>query len=234
MQLVIFDVDGTLTDTDDVDRICFQLALKQEFGLLELSCNWEIYTYTTDQGIATEVLTSLLNRAPFPSELERVRTRFLSELNHAFHKNPNDFRAIPGATGVLQHLQEETVWKVAIATGCWADSAFFKLRQAEIQFKFPFASCEDSISRDEIVHCAIEKAKIYYDCNNISSVVYVGDGVWDVATARNLGIGFVGVSSDENRSRLKAAGAKFICRDFDQTRSFLSYLNHFNCYESSN
>jgi phosphoglycolate phosphatase-like HAD superfamily hydrolase len=90
------------------------------------------------------------------------------------------------------------------------------------------------VSRDEIVHRAIEKAKFHYDCRNFSTVVYVGDGVWDVTTAKNLGIGFIGVSAAEKRYRLKKAGAKFICRDFHVTPRFLNYLNHFNGYESSN
>jgi phosphoglycolate phosphatase-like HAD superfamily hydrolase len=234
MKLVIFDVDGTLTNTNRVDGICFEQALKKEFGIPGISLKWERYMHTTDRGIATEVLTSYFNREPDNSELERIRASLLQALREAHRTDPRNFKEVPGAARILEHLQRETDWKVAIATGCWADSALFKLRRAGIRIDLPFASCDDAISRDEIVHRAIEKAKFHYDCRNFTSVVFVGDGVWDVTTAKKLGIGFIGVSAAEKRRRLRRAGAKYICRDFHVTPQFLGYLNQFNGYESSN
>jgi phosphoglycolate phosphatase-like HAD superfamily hydrolase len=234
MKLVIFDVDGTLTDTNEVDGACFRLAFQQEFGLRKISCDWESYNYTTDQGIATEVLTSFLNRNPLDSELSRARTRFIQNLRDAYCLNPQDFQEVRGAGSILRLLREETDWKVAIATGCWAESARFKLQRAGLQTDTPFASCEDSTSRDGIVSRVIEKAKFYYECKDFTTVVFVGDGVWDVTTAKNLGIGFVGISANEKRQRLRKAGAKFICTDYQLTPVFLDYLNHFDAYESSN
>ncbi len=234
MKLVIFDVDGTLTKTNEVDGVCFQLAFEQEFGLSKISCDWESYNHSTDQGIAKEVLTSYFNRNPLDSELSRARTRFIRNLREAYCSNPQDFREVPGAGSTLRLLREETDWKVAIATGCWAESAKFKLQRAGIQTDTPFASCEDSISRDGIVSRVIEKAKFFYNCKDFATVVFVGDGVWDVTTAKTLGIGFVGISANEKSQRLRKAGAKFICSDFQLTPVFLNYLDHFDVYESSN
>lgn len=227
MKLVVFDVDGTLTDTNQVDGLCFRLAFQQEFGLRKISRDWESYNYSTDQGIATEVLTSFFNRNPLDSELARARARFIRNLREAYCSNPRDFQEVRGAGSILRLLREETDWKVAIATGCWSESARFKLQRAGIQMDTPFASCEDSISRDGIVSRVIEKAKVYYECKDFSTVVFVGDGVWDVTTAKNLGIGFVGISANEKSQRLKKAGAKFICKDFQLTPVFFKLLEPF-------
>lgn len=234
MRLVIFDVDGTLTDTNEVDGICFQRALQEEFGLPMISRKWASYQHTTDVGIATEVLGAYWNRVPSTAELKRTQNRFLTLLKQAHRSHPDHFREIPGAREILNYLKQEGTWKVAIATGCWAESALFKLQNAGIHVDLPFASCEESISRDVIVSRAIEKAKFYYDCREFSCTVFVGDGAWDVTTANTLGIGFIGISPAEKQSLLKNAGAKFICRSFSPTSRFLTYLNEWSCYATSN
>lgn len=44
MKLVMFDIDGTLTQTDAVDGACFVKALEEVFGFAGISDDWWIYT----------------------------------------------------------------------------------------------------------------------------------------------------------------------------------------------
>ena len=55
MQLVIFDVDGTLTNTYKIDENCFVRALALEFGIFGVNTNWTEYSYTTDSGITQQI-----------------------------------------------------------------------------------------------------------------------------------------------------------------------------------
>jgi phosphoglycolate phosphatase-like HAD superfamily hydrolase len=58
----------------------------------------------------------------------------------------------------------------------------------------------------------------------IPRAVYVGDGLWDLRAARELGIGFVGVRHDADESRLRAEGAQRIVRDYRDPRRFIALL----------
>ena len=40
---------------------------------------------------------------------------------------------------------------------------------------------------------AIKKAKNYFDVDNFEQIISVGDGIWDLRTAKNLGIHFLGI-----------------------------------------
>ena len=233
MNLVIFDVDGTLTDTNHIDAICFERALQQEFGVSGISFNWESYQHTTDAGIATEILRFHFGRDPLANELNSVRDRMVRLLEKAHQSNPEDFREICGARTILHSLQQQQDWRIAIATGCWSASALLKLRKAGIEADVPFASCNDSVSRSAIVKSAIHKSRFFYDVRDFTSITFIGDGVWDIAAAQSLGIGFLGIANETKQTRLKAAGAKFVCSKYDPADEFLNCLKQGNGYAPS-
>src|SRR2546425_12228616 len=55
MHLVMFDIDGTLTETLKVDEECFVRSFKDVFGFADLDTDWSHYPRTTDSGIFHEV-----------------------------------------------------------------------------------------------------------------------------------------------------------------------------------
>ena len=52
MKLVVFDIDGTLTQTNEVDSRCFEEALRIVLGIEEFDTCWENYQFVTDSGVA--------------------------------------------------------------------------------------------------------------------------------------------------------------------------------------
>ncbi len=50
MRYVIFDIDGTLTDTKAVDDKCFIKAFDQTFGIDISNQKWEDLQHVTDWG----------------------------------------------------------------------------------------------------------------------------------------------------------------------------------------
>lgn len=51
VHLVMFDIDGTLTETIKVDEECFVRSLEQVFGFTDIDADWSHYAYATDSGI---------------------------------------------------------------------------------------------------------------------------------------------------------------------------------------
>src|SRR5947208_3271372 len=84
MQLVIFDLDGTLTQTTSVDAECYVRALADEAGIERINTRWSDYVHVTDSGITEQIFLEHRGRAPTPDELARLQRRFVTLLEAAF------------------------------------------------------------------------------------------------------------------------------------------------------
>lgn len=223
MKLVVFDIDGTLTRTDEVDEVCYVRAFEEELGWAGISTDWAAYPSCTDEAIALEVFARHGNRLPRDGEIERVRRRFLSLLEAALAEGPDLFTEIPGAGEALRRLRSDPGFRVALATGAWEASARLKLRAAGLEVEgIPLATSDDHPSREEIVRRAIARAEA--GSGPFESIVSVGDGVWDLRTARALGVGFVGIGSGERAERLRREGAERVIEDFQDWEAFVECL----------
>ena len=73
MNLAIFDIDGTLTETNAVDEICFVQAFADAHAITEINTNWTEYEYVTDSGIMFQIFDERFGRPPDEDELMRIR-----------------------------------------------------------------------------------------------------------------------------------------------------------------
>jgi len=70
-----------------------------------------------------------------------------------------------------------------------------KLSLTRVDFEeIPFVSASDEKIREDIVRKCINNSKKHYAVNHFDKIVSVGDTTWDIKTAHNLKIGFVGVN----------------------------------------
>jgi phosphoglycolate phosphatase-like HAD superfamily hydrolase len=215
MNLAIFDIDGTLTETDHVDEICFVQALADAHAITEISTDWAGYPHTTDSAITFHVFQERFNRAPQEAELLRLKTRFVRLLEDYRVKDSSLFAEIYGASLMLRRLKQEPEWRIAIASGGWRVSAILKLKVAGIEVDdFPAAFADDGLSREEILQSAVLKAQMLFQQNHFARIVSVGDGLWDVRTARSLKFPFLGIGSGEGEKKLRRAGATHVIKDF--------------------
>lgn len=222
MHLIIFDVDGTLTRTNIVDAACYERAISDCLGF-RIDTDWSSYRHATDAGILSELLER--HGVPEkPSHVAAMRNRFLELLSAAVTADPDCCREVPGARAVINYLRERPHIQLAIATGAWADSALLKLRHADVPAEqLPFASSDDSPSRERILQIAFERAAARAGMK-IDAVTYVGDALWDLSAARSLGFGFVGIAVAEDTSRLLPAGATTVVPDFTDQEAFVRGL----------
>jgi phosphoglycolate phosphatase-like HAD superfamily hydrolase len=147
-------------------------------------------------------------------------------LSEQYHSNSSSFNAIAGASVALSKLKGESDWAVAIATGCWRESALLKLRAAKIDIEgIPAAFAEDGLSREEILQSAVSQSLEQYRVTRFAKTVSIGDGLWDVRTARHLDFTFLGVGSGESAAMLNRAGAKHVIEDFADYDRLVSFLN---------
>ena len=113
-----------------------------------------------------------------------------------YRESPNIFREVPGAACFLERLRSFDNARTAIATGCWLSEALFKLHASGLTVgDIPLATSDDDRNRKNIMQIAFEKALDFYACSRFKSVVYVGDGPWDLQASRSLGYSFIGIGS---------------------------------------
>lgn len=215
-RLALFDIDGTLTASNEVDDECFAEVVAAELGVRAEDIDWSAAPHITDVGIAHWLWTRHRGRGPSDAELAGVRERFVELMRERLRVSPERCRPIRGALESLARLEADG-WTIALATGAWRDSARLKLRAAGISPALPLFAADEAMAREEILtlardHCAGRSPGAF------DRIVSIGDGVWDVRTARRLSLPFVGVGSGAQRERLQAAGASHVIPDLEYTR----------------
>jgi phosphoglycolate phosphatase-like HAD superfamily hydrolase len=212
--LIIFDVDGTLCDTLEVEGRCYVEAIEGVTGHSVASMDWSRFPEATSSAITQHLLSEF--GVPNGVAVERlVLAEFVARLDSESRRRPDSFRPTAGALELFEDLKQREGYGVAIATGCWHDSAMLKLNRCGFMIGgVPLASSTDTARRADIISLAASRAG-----TGVDDAVYVGDGVWDLKAARKIGMRFVGVG--EHHERLREHGASRVLHSFaDHARFF--------------
>lgn len=194
MNLVMLDIDGTLTQSYEYDREIFGLAIAEVLGCPPVDADLNGYVDKTSIGVTLEAIRRLTGRSPEAEEIDEVKRRVLRHLERMYRESPGTFGEVPGASCFLERLRKLDGAGIAIATGCWRSEAMFKLRASGLSVDgIPLATSDDDRDRKRIMEIAAGRARDFYACPGFERVVYLGDGPWDLQASRSLGYGFVGI-----------------------------------------
>jgi beta-phosphoglucomutase-like phosphatase (HAD superfamily) len=215
MTAIIFDIDGTLTNTTKVDDKCFIKAFKTVFGIDISNQNWSELKNVTDWGITEEIILKNWNRIPTEIEYENMISEFVAQLQSELNANKKQFKEINGALNFISFLREKTNITIGIATGGWEKSANLKLKSIGVNSaEFIISNSNHFKTREDILLKTILNLKENWK-NKIDRIIYFGDGTWDFLTCKKLNIEFIGIDNSKN-NKLKKIGAKTIFNDFEQ------------------
>jgi phosphoglycolate phosphatase-like HAD superfamily hydrolase len=205
--LYIFDIDGTLTDSVPTYLKVITKVLAS-IGLKDIDTDYDNYLHHTDR-YALEYNYERNFRKKTPDNLKyELDTLLAEELS-----KHDPVTEIPGARTSLLHLQEQGI-PFAYGTGAFPKATVIKMVDANIPF-IPevLATSMTSVSRVGFVKEAIEKSKAYYNTTSFEKIIAVGDGLWDLKAAHELGIHFLGVGI-KNKDILFANGCTNWIEDF--------------------
>ncbi len=208
---VIFDIDGTLCDTNGVDDECYRQAAAAALDVPTSQIDWTCAPHHTDSGIARWLWERFRGRAPTPEEVGRMRRDFLRRLEAERMAQAHRFGSVRAAPQFLEALRRVGA-VLGIGTGGWRVSAELKLAAAGHPTQLLYATADDAEARLDIFSLAWTRATAYSGPPH--ATVLVGDGVWDVVTARNLSWCFVGVGTGAGAGRLREAGAGMVVPDY--------------------
>jgi phosphoglycolate phosphatase-like HAD superfamily hydrolase len=215
LHVILFDIDGTLTQSQSIDSVVYLRTLKALFDFEQVRTDWTAYANMTDRGILHEVFAAHRGAPPTLADIDGFRSHFVAQIESLAAKEP--FREVPGAVSMLEHLRGLPDHFIGLATGGWGASARIKCRSAGVDFDaFPAASSDDAMSRTDIMTLALER--VHAACRrapaDLASLIYVGDGVWDARACRKLEVPFIGIAAGADAERLSAEGAVTVLPDY--------------------
>ena len=223
MDLVIFDIDGTLIHSYQKEADCYEEALKNVMGISHIDKDLSLYQHVSDHGIANEIIMRACQRPATDDEQFAIENEFIRLFKESLAKTP--LTRIPGVQALLSHLTQEPTIALAIATGCYHRSALLKFEHAELPLKhLPIGSSNDSPIRTNIMQAAHAKAKSAYGIEQFDSITYIGDGPWDVRAVKELQWDFIGIASNYSHDTLTQLGAQNVVQDYSCLKTFCDYL----------
>jgi len=216
--IVIFDIDGTLTECHDADFALFFDTVSEVLKIHEISHDLSGYADVTDSGIVHHIIATHLGRSAELDELQVVENEFASRLERAVGATIH-FKEMKGAKAFVEYLESIGV-HVGIATGNWRKSAAIKLGAIGLQrLASKAGTSTDARARKDILRIASQK----FPESGTRTKWYIGDGVWDVECAKAIGFNFIGIGQ-----KLKSLGLPYWADNFHAAEELLEAIlvNH--------
>lgn len=224
MQLILFDIDGTLLLTGGAGRIAFEKVFLELFGV-ENAWGDLVPDGKTDPAIIEEIAGRVLGRSIQPSEYDTICRNYLQH----FHRELalcERFRVLPGVTQLLPQLQGRCA--LGVATGNFQEAAWAKLQTGKLRDYFAFGGfgC-DSVNRTELTRRAIERAVETTGREfQPEKILLVGDTPLDVRVGKELGVKTLAVATGRtNTEEFRNYAPDFILEDLSDAQAFLKIAN---------
>ena len=208
--LAIFDIDGTICDTQDVEGRCYVQAFEETFGVRLATTDWTSFEEPTSSGIVRSICKG---RGDVKEKEIIFRDRFVALLEKERPDFPGDFSALAGATEFIELLSSDSAVTVAFATGGFDTEAAFKLRCCGIELSdYSHATSSDTPRRRDIIPLAASRAGM-----PLSVAVYFGDAPWDIEACSALGVPMIGIG--RRIESLRRLGLEEVFRDFTKSQT---------------
>jgi len=205
-KLILFDIDGTLTEHPVGHIEAHAVAYQKVFGIYG-SIYMIDYDGKPDRRITKEVLTKL---GIAEAEIEQKMPEFLQVMGEYYDsiKLYIKPKLLPGVINTLERLSADENVLLGIVTGNIERIAWDKLEAAGINGYFKLGGFgNESDDRPELVKLAIERARMEhgFDCD----VIYlIGDTPVDMNAGNAAGVNTVGVATGSySQEVLREAGA---------------------------
>ncbi len=190
MHLIVFDVDGTLVESDEFDGVLYAQAVRDVLDVA-VDEDWSSYRHVTDSGILDEILDRHALEMDRSVAHASVRKAFVALVRDYLSDRSGRLPEVPGARTFVNRLIAHPEVTVAVATGGWRETAAMKLQAIGLDPEaLHLSSASDAIRRIEIMQIAERRAMAGKPADR---KFYFGNQPWDRAASRKLGWEFIGI-----------------------------------------
>ncbi len=220
MQVLLFDIDGTLIRSGGAGKAAMEDALRTEFGLTELY-DGVPYSGRTDPSIARDLL-NVHGLDPCDANIHRLRDAYLRHLPNSLRRHEGV--VLPGVRELLDRLRDVEGIAVGLLTGNIREGARCKLSHYGLWEYFPFGAFADGIhERDDVARGALKEVASHLKREiHPSNIWVIGDTPLDVKCARAIGARAVAVATGWHPlEELHASRADWVLPDLSEPTPLL-------------
>lgn len=222
MNVLLFDIDGTLIQTGGAGGTALMTAFAEEFSIADPQP--VSFSGRTDRGIARE-LFERHGIEDTAENWERLRAAYLQRLGRYLPRHQG--HVLPGVVALLESLSRRDHVALGLLTGNVREGARLKLEHYRLYHHFEFGGFGDlHPHRDDVAHDALRatRAHLRRDVPQ-ESVWVIGDTPMDVQCGRAIGARVLAVATGIHpREELAAAAPDILLDDLSQAGGALSEL----------
>lgn len=193
MDLLLFDIDGTLLRGGGVGRRAMEAAFAEELGA-ETSLAHVPFHGNTDPAIVAAGLVAL-GFEPTPSRVASVLARYLA-ITRAWLAEHNPFVALAGAIELVRALHRPCL-SLGLGTGNIEAAAWLKVGAIGLHDAFGFGGFgSDHAERGELLRVGWHRGAALHELHpERCRVLVIGDTLKDIAAARYIGADVLAVAT---------------------------------------
>ncbi len=219
---LLFDIDGTLIDSDGAGRRAMCRALEPHIKSIDRARNFG-FAGKTDTHIITELLgMSGIRGAQAAGLLEEVKEAYIRNLAEELQRAGN-VRVYSGVRELLASVQRHDRFEQALLTGNFQKGARLKLGHAGLWDHFTWGAFGD-LSGDR-VHLAEEARRIIAGRDGAidgEDIVVIGDTSHDVRCGQAIGATTVAVTTGfESEEQVRSSGPDHVIRSMSELGNIL-------------
>lgn len=200
-RLLLFDIDGTLLDSNGAGGESILDAAEAHFGIQRAQIPPLQLAGSTDPAIAMDLFT-LLNRTHTPAEITAFLDRYLASLQHRLQDSGFSGYTLPGVTPLLEALRTESTAHLGLLTGNVRRGATIKLsRHGLFEHFIDGAFGCDHHDRNQLGPVALQRMQDATGTRfDIADVIVIGDTPKDIRCAEAFGAKCLAVGTGQYSS----------------------------------
>src|SRR5437016_129164 len=222
MDIILFDIDGTLLASGGAGKLALETAFSEDF---ELELRLQVpYSGRTDRASVRELFQAH-RVAHTPDNLEKLLAGYLQRLPGCLERMKG--RILPGILELLVHLRQCDRVAVGLLTGNVRAGAKVKLGHFGLFEHFAFGGFGDHhFDRDDVAREALAAVLAHVGAQVTPERIWViGDTPLDVKCARAIGAKVAAVATGlHSVPQLREAAPDVTLADFADPSPFLDML----------
>ncbi len=225
-KLLIFDLDGTIVNVFGCGRRAINTTMERMYGISGAGEKLNFFS-STDYGVFLNLISNFNLKGIFFSRIEEFHSIYSEELENQIEHNESS-RLLPGFPELLEYLENDSPFYVALATGNMKVGALTKLAHFGLEKYFPVGGFGDNIlNKKDVILKGLKNAKKFYDNNFKNEYVYVvGDTEKDIKAAQDLGLLSIAVTTGfDGPENLIRSGPDLVFTDLSNIEEFSTLVN---------